>query len=113
MENVTYEQALSVVQALPPEDLHRLWQGLEGNQAPAEHATNGAIHSHSLRESEMRWLREHRSAYIGQWVALDGDRLLSHSEDLGKVFDEARAQGIQVPFTAFIEDRDQPSMGGW
>lgn len=72
----------------------------------------GAVVRHH-RECEMRWLSEHRYEYIGQWVALDGDRLVSHDEDLGKVYDKARAQGVQVPFTAFMEDPDQPSMGGW
>jgi len=113
MENVTYEQALTVVQALPPEDQQRLWQWLEEKQTPAGQATNGATSPGSFREVEMRWLSEHRREYIGQWVALDGDRLVSHNENLGKVFDEARAQGVKVPFTAFIEDPDQPGMGGW
>ena len=72
----------------------------------------GAVVRHH-RECEMRWLSEHRYEYIGQWVALDGDRLVSYDEDLGKVYDKARAQGVQVPFTAFMEDPDQPSMGGW
>lgn len=116
MENVTYEQALTVVRALPPEDQQRLWQWLEDKQAPTVQPTNGATSPGSFREVEMRWLSEHRREYIELWVALDGDRLLSHNEDLGKVFDEAHAQGVQVPFTAFIEDPDQSSvagMGGW
>ena len=112
MENATYEQALSVVQALPPEDQQRLWQWLEEKQKLATQPVNGANRPDSLREREMRWLSEHRREHIGQWVALDGDRLVSHNEDLGKVFDEAQAQGVKVPFTAFIEDPDQPSMGG-
>jgi len=113
MENVPYEQALAVVQALPPEDQQRLRQWLEEKQKLADQTTNGADSPGSFREREMRWLSEHRGEYIGQWVALDGDRLVSHDEDLGKVFDAARAQGVKVPFTAFIEDPDQPSMGGW
>jgi len=114
MKNVSFEQAIEVVRLLRPEDQQRLRQWLEEKGLkPVSQETNGENQPASFREREMRWLSEHRGEYIGQWVALDGDRLVSHDEDLGKVFDAASAQGVQVPFTAFIEDPDQPSMGGW
>ena len=28
-------------------------------------------------ERAMQWIAEHRNEYVGQWVALDGDRLLA------------------------------------
>lgn len=114
MENASFEQALAVVKALPAVDKRRLQQWLtEDERAQFNASTNGEAKLAYPREREMRWLSEHRREYIGQWVALDGDRLISHDEDLGKVFDEAHAQGIASPFTAFIEDPAQPSMGGW
>lgn len=109
MENATYEQALTLVQALPPREQQRLWRWLDERQRPDSRVSNGV----TVREREMQWLREHRHEYIGQWVALDGSRLISHDKDLGKVFDAARAQGVAVPFTAFVEDPDQATMGGW
>ena len=115
METVAYEQALSVVQALPPEDQQRLWHWLENKQEQVVNSTagNGTAGWAASREHEMRWLCEHRGEYVGQWVALEGDNLISHHADLGKVFDEAQAQGIQSLFTAFMEDPNQPTMGGW
>jgi len=114
MANETFEKVLAVVRALPPQDQRRLRQWLEEQeQKQISQSVNGETKPASHREREMRWLSEHRGEYIGQWVALDGDRLVSHDEDLGKVFDAARAQGVKIPFTAFIEDPDQPSMGGW
>lgn len=68
---------------------------------------------HAKFEREQSWLREHQRGYIGQWVALDGNRLLSYGENLNKVFDEAQAQGVNSPFTAFIEAPHQPWTGGW
>jgi len=113
MANVAYEQALEVVRALTPEEQQRLLREIEAERRQQAQPTNGGAVEYHHREREMRWLSEHRGEYIGQWVALDGDRLVSHNEDLGKVYDEARAQGVQIPFTAFMEDPDQPSMGGW
>jgi hypothetical protein len=114
MENTTFEQAKEVVQALLPEDRQRLRQWL----VEEERLQNGSAASGEPKpmpdfEREQRWLSEHQREYVGQWVALDGDRLLSHGEDLNKVFDEAQAQGVKAPFTAFIEDPNQPWMGGW
>ncbi|MGH9938054.1 MAG: DUF5678 domain-containing protein [Blastocatellia bacterium] len=113
MTSATYEQALEIVRALSPEERKRLLREFEAERHQQAQPTNGGAVEYHHRGREMGWLSEHRREYIGQWVALDGDRLISHNEDLGKVYDEARAQGVQVPFTAFMEDPDQPSMGGW
>jgi hypothetical protein len=114
MENTTLEHAKEVAQALAPKDKWRLRQWL----FEEERRQNGRAGKDATRptpdfEREQRWLSEHQREYVGQWVALDGDRLLSHGEDLNKVFDEAQAQGVNAPFTAFIEDPQQPWMGGW
>ena len=50
MENVTYEQALTMVEALPPEDQQRLRQWLEGKQKLANQTTNGASRPGSFQE---------------------------------------------------------------
>lgn len=54
MANATYEQALSVVQALPLEDQQRLRQWLEEQQRAARQPVNGANRPDSFREREMR-----------------------------------------------------------
>lgn len=114
MENATFEQAKEVVQALLPEDKQRLCQWLlEEEHQQQEKLENGRPATALSFEREMRWLSQYRREYIGQWVALDGDKLVSHDEDLSNVFEQARAQGVNAPFTAFIEDPDQPSIGGW
>ncbi len=46
---------------------------------------------------EMAWLKAHGNDYLGQWVALDGDRLVAHGADARAVRDEARRQGVEVP----------------
>jgi Family of unknown function (DUF5678) len=114
MENTTFEHAKAVVQALLPEDRQRLRQWLfEEARRQEGCAASSALQPTPDFEREQRWLSQHQREYIGQWVALDGDRLLSHGEDLNRVFDEAQAQGVNAPFTAFIEDPNQPWMGGW
>ncbi len=74
--------------------------------------TNGEIKLAYPREREMGWLSQHEAEYAGQWLALDGDRLVSYGTDPHKVFAEAQAQGVADPFMAFAEP-DEPTMGGW
>ena len=114
MSEVTFEDALKVVRALSLEDQDRLRQWLaerEGQHTSAQ--ANDKVPSRDWYTHEMRWLREHQATYAGQWVALAGDRLLSHDTDARQVYAEAHAAGVTVPFVAYIETPDEPQWGGW
>ncbi|MGH9766713.1 MAG: DUF5678 domain-containing protein [Blastocatellia bacterium] len=50
------------------------------------------------RTKENEWLRQHGAKYAGQWVALDGDRLLGHGNDLKKVAEAAEQSGVSDAF---------------
>ncbi|MGH9755594.1 MAG: DUF5678 domain-containing protein [Blastocatellia bacterium] len=56
---------------------------------------------------EMRWIANHRREYAGQWVALDGDRLIAHSPNHDEVWVAAQADGASLPMVTFIEDPDK------
>ena len=56
------------------------------------------------RMPEEEWLRAHGQEYSGQWVALNGEELLSHGSDARRVRDEARAKGVQTPLMVHIPD---------
>ena len=114
MADVTFEQALDIARALPPEEQRRLLKQLQEDESQrANQSENQNSQATDFREREMRWISEHQNEYAGQWVALDGNRLLSHSTDGRKVYEEAHAMGVKVPFVAYIEDPNKPWMGGW
>ena len=56
---------------------------------------------------ETRWIAEHRKAYVGQWVALKGSRLLSHGMNAKVVYQEARKLGVESPVVVQIESPDE------
>jgi hypothetical protein len=62
---------------------------------------------------ELRWLDQHRQEYIGQWVALQGDRLLAHGMSACAVYDAARSLGVDVPSLLRIEPTEELPFGGW
>jgi hypothetical protein len=65
------------------------------------------------RTQELHWLKEHKAEYAGQWVALDGDRLLASGTDGFEVYKEARRLGIGKPFVTRVEPGDKLPFGGW
>ena len=64
------------------------------------------------RKAEQDWLTAYGHHYRGQWVALQGDVLLSHGPKARAVRDEARQKGVARPLLVRIpEDPGQPSAG--
>jgi Family of unknown function (DUF5678) len=60
---------------------------------------------------ERDWLAKHRREYAGQWIALLGDRLISHSPNASDVFSAARAAGVKA-LVLRVEDKDL-RFAGW
>jgi len=54
----------------------------------------------------MEWLRLHGKDYGGQWVALDGGRLIAHGPDAQEVYAAAKVDGAYLPLINYIEPAD-------
>ncbi len=67
----------------------------------------------NLRVREMRWLSEHRNEFVGQWVVIEGDQLISSGTNAQEVYQEARRLGVAVPFLIQVQPEDQLPFGGW
>ncbi len=64
------------------------------------------------RIAEQEWLHLNSAEYIGQWVALDGDTLVSHGAKALEVRDEARRKGVERPLMVRVpRDYGLPSAG--
>ena len=55
---------------------------------------------------------EHKEEFDGQFVLLDGDRLIAHGKDPKPLYDVAREKGIEIPFVKRIKAKELP-FGGW
>jgi plasmid stability protein len=65
------------------------------------------------RSRETGWLREHRDEYAGQWVALDGDRLIASGDDLKQVATTARQSGVPDALMMRVEPSDALPFAGF
>lgn len=114
MADVTFEYALAVVRTLSLEDKGRLRQWLQVEESRhTRPPVKDTVPLNNWYTREMHWLSTHQAAYPGQWVALDGEHLLSHSPDVRQVYAEARAAGCTVPFVAYIDTPHAGQWGGW
>jgi predicted DNA-binding antitoxin AbrB/MazE fold protein len=67
----------------------------------------------NARQREREWLHLNGPHYAGQWVAIEGDKLVSHGEDAKAVLQQARAAGVQHPLVMHIPKEPPLPFGGW
>src|SRR5947209_447026 len=75
-----------------------------------EGAAQRALHD---RTREQQWIAVHRDEYLGEWVVVEGERLIVHGHDARTVYDAARSSGIEVPFLIHVQPVDELPFGAW
>ncbi|HEY7388452.1 MAG TPA: DUF5678 domain-containing protein [Bryobacteraceae bacterium] len=104
------EAILEKVRRLPPSDQEEVLRFANG----LARRLTVRVPPETNRFLEIQWIDENREAYAGQWVAIEGDRLISAGSDPMPVFAAARAQGIQIPFVVHVLPEDPlPFVPGW
>ncbi len=114
---LTFQEVLQQAKTLPLDEQLTLAEVLLAQQKlDRSQNQNG----HSLlegvdmeRKREHQWLDENWRTYLGQWVAIEGNQLISADHDGRKVFADARAAGIRVPFVIHVQDPTTAQIGGW
>ena len=109
----SFDQIIKSIEQLPAAEQERIRQWLEHWEA-----TNGEGHASQARATRsaksLKWLHENRQRYPGQWVALDGDRLIASGSTAKEVYSKAKAEGVEIPFVELVtEEESGPFTGGW
>lgn len=116
------EQAMETAKQLPSADRRQLREWLQVQErldavvAVPKATASGAKETVEEQIARFRkaqqWIKEHRAEYLGQWVVLVGDRLISHGFDVREVDEAAIAAGIETPFLEQIREETGPFMTG-
>ena len=61
----------------------------------------------------LQWIAEHRAEFAGQYVALDGERLLAHGADPQPVIAAVRASGLNGLLFTYLQPLDAPPFAGF
>ena len=114
MQEITLENVYKQVTQLPSEDQQKL---IEAISARLKRKTLGKRVQPSVpykdRSREHQWLRKNSRNYVGQWVVLEGDQLLSHGTNAKEVFAAADATGVERPLHFFVEYPDIATFSGF
>jgi hypothetical protein len=106
MSSAIVERILEEVKRLTPDERRELREALSREPIPTP--------AYSTHERERAWIEQNRNAYVNQWVALDGDRLLAHGPDAREVYLAARAAGVRAPFLEQVTSKEEGAFwGGW
>ena len=105
MTTLTAESIFPLIAQLPPPERAKLRGMLE--QPDAQATASDAPCAKAPRDKRLpdrpmppggeeasRWIAEHRREYAGQWVALDGARLIAASPNHEEVFAAAAAASL-------------------
>ena len=107
----SFEQIIKSIEQLPASEQDRIRRWLDEKGTPNGGDTSQA---HSDRSAKsLRWLHENREKYAGQWVALDGDRLITNGSTAKEVYSKVKAESVEIPFVELVTDREPvPFTGG-
>ncbi|MEK6299722.1 MAG: DUF5678 domain-containing protein [Acidobacteriota bacterium] len=112
MSGSRIEDILKEIAQLPPSEQTRLRHLLDQGENHSD-SRDRAVSPVPVPDStrELQWLVDHAREFAGEWVALDGDRLIAHGPVASEVFDAADADGAHLPLVTFVEQPDKTYAG--
>ena len=102
----TVEQVIEIIRQLPPTERDKVRDWIDENKRTVENRNDEKF------KLSLKWIDEHREEYDGQFVLLDGDKLLAHGTDAKALYAEARDRGIKTPLVHRVKAEILP-FGGW
>jgi hypothetical protein len=113
MSTLTAESILRLIEQLPSTERIRLNHLLGRRQtesAKAKPPLDKRVPCEPMKDRtrEMKWIEEHKHEYAGQWVALDGDRLIAASPIRAEISATVKADGAKLPLIHRIASPDEP-----
>lgn len=120
MSDSAFEKVIAEIESLSPDHLLQLRRRLDEKlralqrlpELPITPRIIGKSQPPKDRSKENEWLARHRDEYAGQWVALDGDRLIGHSTRFEDVSRAVKESGIRDALIFIVEGSDAPPFAG-
>ena len=110
---LSFDQIIKSIEQLSAGEQERIrrWLNDKGATSGERHGSQARANS-SIKS--LQWLHENREKYSGQWVALDGNRLIASELTAKEVYSKAKLEGVEIPFVELVTDREpKSSTGGW
>jgi hypothetical protein len=101
----TFEHAIEIINALPKSEQEKIFEWAEKQKKTID---KSSVNDEQTKfQLAMKWIEKNRQKYLGQWVCLDGEKLIANGNDAVKIYREAKEKGIKIPFVEHIvEDKE-------
>jgi hypothetical protein len=113
---MTTQEIINATEMLPLEEQQRVLSVLENKirrQKQQQPQVNGN-RDEEMRHRRMGWLKANRERYGGQYVALDGDRLVGTGKIYREAAEAAKRAGVENAFVDYVRPINYiPETGGW
>lgn len=112
----TAELILAEIAALPSDEKAKLLSLLNRNGGRENDLRDGEFgewFDSPDPEPSLRWISEHREEFANQYVALQGDMLIAHSQSSEEVVTAVRTAGLNGIFFTLIPSTDEPAFAGF
>ena len=87
---------------------------LEQARLDQQPCSNRSTMEQGMRRGRLEWLKAHRDAYGGQYVALDGTQLVAVGPNYRVARESAYAAGKPQAFVTYVSKPDEVAeWGGW
>jgi len=114
MSTITVENILQQIIQLPPAEQIRLAHLIEEQRIEEPQAKPGKAPLDKRvpaqptpdRTREWQWIESHKQEYAGQWVALEGDRLVASSPNRSDISAALKTAGAKRPLIHRISSPD-------
>jgi uncharacterized protein YjgD (DUF1641 family) len=103
-------EIIKTVRSLPAADQRKI---LEELQKDLRQKTDSAKTDEETKRRLLEWLKKNRDEYAGQYVALDGDRLVGHAATIREARKQAQTNGVEDPFLVRLEKEETVLPAGW
>jgi Family of unknown function (DUF5678) len=109
----SFDQIIKSIEQLSAPEQERVRRWLDARETSNERETGSQVQAERSAKS-LKWLDENREKYSGQWVALDGDRLIVNGPSATEGYSKAKAEGVAIPFVELLPRRESvPFTGTW
>jgi len=73
---------------------------------PLASTRNGKSSPYGFRAAEMEWMNKHSEKLrplAGEYIVVEGTRIVAHSADASIAMREAKRKGVVIPFVLYLE----------
>ena len=102
---LSVDQIIKSIEKLPAAEQEKIRQWLEDKEAKNGEGDGSQARANRSSKS-LKWLHENQEKYSGQWVALDGDRLIASGPTAKEVYSKAKAESVETPFVELVTGRE-------